>query len=48
MICSNVKIEPPLLPLSGESLSDRTANIRGSARVDLRQGGFGSLRKGIF
>ena len=48
MICSNVKIEPPLLPLSGESLWDRTANIRGSARVDLRQGGFGSLNKGIF
>ena len=35
MICDDVKIEPPLFPLSGESLSERTDNIQDSEQVDL-------------
>ena len=35
LICDNVIIEPPLLPLSGESLSERKVNIQDSTRVDL-------------
>ena len=35
IICHNVKIKPPLLPLSGESLLERTANIQYSAWVDM-------------
>ena len=32
MICNDVKIEPPLLSLSDESLSEITANIQDSTR----------------
>ena len=35
IISNDVKIEAPLLPLSGESLSERTANIQDSAWADL-------------
>ena len=31
MICKDLKIKPPLLPLSGKSLSERTANIQDTA-----------------
>ena len=36
IICTDVKTETPLLPLSGESLSERTGNIQYSACADLR------------
>ena len=48
MICNDVKIEPPQLPLSGESLSERTANIQDSARVDLSARGFWIAGQKIF
>ena len=48
-ICNDVKIEPPLLPLSGASLSERTACIQDTARVDLTVRGFlDSWTKDIF
>ena len=48
MICNDVKIEPPPLPLSGESLSERTANIQDSARVDLSARGFWIAGQKVF
>ena len=39
-ICNNIEIEPKLVPLSGEDLSNRTANRSKEARLDVRARGF--------
>ena len=40
VVCPNVTIEPPLLPLHGEQLRYRTANNANDARLDISAGGF--------
>ena len=40
IICNDVQVEPTLLPLSGESFVERTANLQDSARVDVSARGF--------
>ena len=47
-ICSDVSVEPPLQPLSGESLSYRTANVEAKARVDVAATDFWSFRQKSF
>ena len=44
-VCSNVATEPALQPLSGESMSARTANTDDGARVDIRQEAFGMVSR---
>lgn len=39
-VCPNVEIEPPLQPLTGESLAHRTSNAGDEARLDVRAQGF--------
>ena len=39
-VCHNVAIEPPLQPLSGETLTARSANTDDNARLDIRARGF--------
>ena len=39
-VASNVGVEPPLLPLTGESLRYRSANTEDRARVDVEAHGF--------
>ena len=39
-VCYDIEIEPTLVPLSGEDLSNRTANRSNEARLDVRAGGF--------
>ena len=39
-VCRNVAIEPPLQPLSGETLEARSANTDDGARLDIRARGF--------
>ena len=39
-VCSETEIEPTLVPLSGEDLSNRTANRSNEARLDVRARGF--------
>ena len=48
MICKDLKIKPPLRPLSGKSLSERTANIQDTARVDLSAKGFWMAGRNAF
>ena len=43
-ICHDVSTEPPLQPLSGESLSLRTTNQDVGARLDIKTSGFCSSR----
>ena len=43
-VCHDVSTEPPLQPLSGESLSLRTANQDVSARLDIKASGFWGSR----
>ena len=38
--CSNVSIESPLQPLSGESFSHRSANVEDGARLDVKAQNF--------
>ena len=40
-LCYDTEIEPTLVPLSGEDLSNRTANRSNEARLDVRIRGFG-------
>ena len=40
IICNDVQIELPLLPLSSKNFFERTANIEDSARVDVSARGF--------
>ena len=47
-ICSDVSVEPSLQPLSGESLSYRTANVEAEARVDVAATDFWSFRQKSF
>ena len=39
-MCKDVEIEPDLLPDTGENFSNRTANARTEARLDIRSRGF--------
>ena len=39
-VCYNTKIEPIFVPLSGEDLSNRTANRSNEVRLDVRARGF--------
>ena len=39
-VCHDVSLEPPLQPLSGESLSLRTASVEDNARLDVAASGF--------
>ena len=39
-VCSDVAIEPPLQPLSGERLTPQTANRQDDARADIHARGF--------
>ena len=48
MICKDLKIKPPLRPLSGKSLSERTANIQDTAQVDLSAKGFWMAGRNVF
>ena len=43
-VCHDVSTEPPLQPLSGESLSLRTANQDVGARLDIKASGFWGSR----
>ena len=43
-VCHDVSTEPPLQPLSGESLSLRTANQAVGARLDIKASGFWGSR----
>ena len=47
-VCSEVAIEPPLQPLSGEIISTKTANQQDDARVDIYARGFWGWRQGAF
>ena len=39
-VCNNVATKPPLQPLSGESMTARSANTDDGARVDIHASGF--------
>ena len=39
-VCKDVDIEPQLLPIMGETFSNRTANTSDEARVDIKLRGF--------
>ena len=39
-VCHDVQVEPPLLPLSGETLQGRSANVSDEARLDISARGF--------
>ena len=39
-VCSDVRVEPPLQPLTGETLRFATANREGEVRVDVSAAGF--------
>ena len=39
-VCHNVAIEPPLQPITGETLTARSANTDDNARLDIRARGF--------
>ena len=39
-VCNDVEIEPKLLPVTGGNLSNRAANTRTEARLDIRSRGF--------
>ena len=43
-VCHNVSIEPPLQPLTGESLNHATSNREEFARVDVKAQGFWGIR----
>ncbi len=49
-VCHNVSIEPHLQPMTGESLSHRTANIEDQSRLDIAVCGFwgGRFEKAFF
>ena len=39
-VCNDVAVEPPLMPLTGERLNLRSANIDDEARLDIRARSF--------
>ena len=47
-VCRNVAIEPPLQPLSGETLEARSANTDDGARLDIRARGFWNAAQDAF
>ena len=47
-VCHNVATEPPLQPLSGETLNYRTANRDNGARLDIRVSGFWNRSQDAF
>ena len=47
-VCNNVTTEPPLQPLSGESMTVRSANTNDGARVDIRARGFWNVSQDAF
>ena len=47
-VCHNVATEPPLQPLSGETLSARSANSNDNARLDIRARGFWNNHQDAF
>lgn len=47
-VCNNVATEPPLQPLSGESMTARSANTDDGARVDIRARGFWNTSQDAF
>jgi len=47
-VCNNVAIEPPLQPLSGESLIPMSANCQDDARADIHVSGFCGWRQSAF
>ena len=47
-VCYDTEIEPTLVPLSGEDLSNRTANRSNKARLDVRARGFWERGQQVF
>ena len=47
-VCNNVATEPPLQPLSGESMTARSANIYDGACTDVRARGFWNASQDAF
>ena len=47
-VCHNVTIEPPLLPIIGESITPSLANRRNNARADIHARGFWGKRQSAF
>ena len=47
-VCHNVATEPPLQPLSGETLSARSANSNDNARLDIHARGFWNNHQDAF
>ena len=47
-VCRNVAIEPPLQPLSGETLKARSANTDDGARLEIRARGFWNAAQDAF
>ena len=49
-VCTDVCTEPPLQPLSGETLTYATANVEDGARLDISAAGFwgGQHQKAFF
>ena len=39
-VCDDVEIEPKLLPVTGQNISNRIANTRTETRLDIRSRGF--------
>ena len=47
-VCYDTEIEPTLVPLSGEDLSNRIANRSNETRLDVRARGFWERRQQAF
>ena len=47
-VCNDVEIEPKLLPVTSENFSNRTANTRTEARLDINQEGSGLGQQAFF
>ena len=47
-VCYDAKIEPTLVPLSAEDLSNRIANRSNETRLDVRGSGFWERRQQAF
>ena len=47
-VCHDVTIEPPLQPLTGESITPGSANCNDDARADIHARGFWGRRQGAF
>ena len=47
-VCNDVEMEPKLLPVTSENFSNRTANTRTEARLDINQEGSGLGQQAFF